>query len=146
MKKLITVITLLLMLLLTACSGQAAAPNGTDNADSSQPGGITILDEGVWPENEYTEGLPVPTGTVAWAMLDTEHGNCSISIEGIEESAYNDYMALLAQQGFSAIKSVSENIKGQDYVSIGTVLSDNERWLSISYIPGNLSIYISFAE
>lgn len=146
MKKLITVITLLLILLLTACTGQAAAPNGTDKADSSQPGGITILDEGVWPENEYTEGLPVPTGTVAWAMLDTEHGNCSISIERIEESDYNDYMALLTQQGFSAIKSVSENIKGQDYVSIGTVLSDNERWLSISYIPGNLGIYISFAE
>lgn len=57
----------------------------TGDASNSQSEGIIRLDEGEWPVNEYTEGLPVPTGTVAWAMLDTDHGNCSISISGIEK-------------------------------------------------------------
>ena len=47
-----------------------------------------MLDEGVWPVNEYTEGLPVPSGTVAWAMLDTEHENCSISIVDMKDIRY----------------------------------------------------------
>jgi len=94
--------------------------------------------------NEYTEGLPVPSGTVAWAMLDTEHENCSISIVDIDESSYNEYMELLKQEGFSVIEDVSEEIKGQDYVSISTLLSNDEKGLSISYIPDNLTIYISF--
>ena len=96
--------------------------------------------------NEYTEGLPVPSGTVAWAMLDTEHGNCGISIVDIAESDYHDYMKLLEQEGFSVIEDVSEEIKGQDYVSIGTLLSNGEKGLSISYIPDNFTVYISFEE
>ena len=53
-------------------------------------------------------------------------------------------MKLLEQEGFSVIEDVSEEIKGQDYVSIGTLLSNDEKGLSISYIPDNLTIYISF--
>lgn len=117
-----------------------AINNGVD----TQSENITMLDEGVWPVNEYTDGLPVPSGTVAWAMLDTEHENCSISIVDIDESSYNEYMELLKQEGFSVIEDVSEEIKGQDYVSIGTLLSNDEKGLSISYIPDNLTIYISF--
>ena len=105
-----------------------------------------MLDKGVWPVNEYTEGLPVPSGTVAWAMLDTEHENCGISIVDINESDYNDYMKLLEQESFSVIEDVSEEIKGQDYVSIGTLLSNGEKGLSISYIPDNFTVYISFEE
>ena len=79
--------------------------------------GIIRLDEGEWPVNEYTEGLPVPTGAVAWAMLDTEHGNFSISIAGIDENDYDNYMELLIQEGFSVVENVSEKIKGENYVS-----------------------------
>lgn len=50
-----------------------------------------MLDAGVWPVNEYTEGFP-SVGTVGWAMLDTEHENCSISIVDISETDYNDYL------------------------------------------------------
>ena len=95
---------------------------------------------------EYTEGLPVPSGTVGWAMLDTEHENCSISIVDISETDYNDYLELLKQEGFSIIEEVSEEIEGQDYVSIGTLLSNGEKGLSISYIPDNFTIYISFLK
>lgn len=87
-----------------------------------------------------------PSGTVGWAMLDTEHENCSISIVDISETDYNDYLELLKQEGFSIIEEVSEEIEGQDYVSIGTLLSNGEKGLSISYIPDNFTIYISFLK
>lgn len=121
-------------------------PKDTGDASNSQSEGIIRLDEGEWPVNEYTEGLPVPTGTVAWAMLDTEHGNFSISIAGIDENDYDNYMELLIQEGFSVVENVSEKIKGENYVSVGTLLSNGEKGLSISYIPDNLTIYVSFEK
>ena len=145
MKKFVSIIAILLMLSLAACSNKDTPPD-TNDPSNTQSESITMLDEGVWPANEYTEGLPVPSGTIAWAMLDTEHENCCISIVDIVESDYNDYMKLLEQEGFSVIEDVSEEIKGQDYVSIGTLLSNGEKGLSISYIPDNLTIYISFEE
>ena len=144
MKKFISVIMILLMLSLAACTNQDTSPSNTGNTRNTQSENITMLDEGVWPVNEYTEGLPVPPGTVTWAMLDTNHGNCSISIVDISETEYNNYFELLKQEGFSVIEEVSEKIEGQDYVSIGTLLSNDEKGLSISYIPDNLTIYISF--
>ena len=144
MKKLVSAMAVLIILALTACSNQNAAPNYNSNA--REPEEITMLDEGVWPENEYTDGLPVPNGTVAWAMLDDEHENCSISIVGIAEGDYKNYMKLLEQEGFSVTEGGAEEVKGQDYVSIGTLLSNGEKGLSISYIPDNLTIYISLEK
>lgn len=143
MKKLISAVAILIILALAACSNQTSAPNDNSNASNLLSEGITMLDDDMWPENEYTDGLPVPNGTVAWAMLDTERGNCSINIVDIAENDYNDYMKLLEQNGFSITEGVAEEVKGQDYVSIGTLLSNGEKWLSIGYIPDNLTIYIS---
>ena len=145
MKKFVSIIAILLMLSLAACSNQDT-PSASDNPSNTQTESNTMLDAGVWPVNEYTEGLPVPSGTVGWAMLDTEHENCSISIVDISETDYNDYLELLKQEGFSIIEEVSEEIEGQDYVSIGTLLSNGEKGLSISYIPDNFTIYISFLK
>lgn len=142
MKKFVSIIAILLMLSLAACSNQDTPPN-TDNSSNES---ITMLEDGIWPVNEYTEGLPIPSGTVAWVMLDTAHGNCGISIVDIAESDYNNYMKLLEQEGFSVIENVSEKIDGQNYVSVGTLLSNGEKGLSISYIPDNLTIYISLEE
>ena len=100
----------------------------------------------VWPENDYTRGLPVPPGTVAWAMLDTRRGNCSVSVADITEDGFQDYMAQLRQVGFSPDAGTAEAVRGQDYVSIGTLLSDGERALSVSYASGTLTIYISFEK
>lgn len=146
MKRSISVIAILLILSLTACSIQKTPSRDTGDASNSQSEGIIRLDEGEWPVNEYTEGLPVPTGTVAWAMLDTDHGNCSISISGIEKNDYDNYMELLMQNGFSIVEDVSEKIKGENYVSVGTLLSNGEKGLSISYIPDSLTIYVSFEK
>ena len=144
MKKYISVFAIMLIISLTACSNQKDLSTSASNESNLQSKSITTLDEGVWPDNEYTEGLPVPSGTVAWAILDTEHKNCSVNITGISESDYNDYMEALKQAGFSVIKNVSEEIKGEDYVSVGTILSNEEKGLSISYGPNILTIYISF--
>ena len=143
MKKFVSVFMILLMLSLTACSNQDTTFYNADNTSNTQSENITMLDEGVWPVNEYTEGLPVPPGTVAWAMIDAQSGYCSINIEDMSEAEYNDYMDLLKEEGYSTIEEVSEEIKGQNYVSIGTILSNGEKGLSISYIPGNFGIYIS---
>ena len=56
------------------------------------------------------------------------------------------YMQELNDAGFSIVDETSEEIDGEDYLSIGTVLSDGEKGLSISRIPDNLVLYISAAE
>lgn len=146
MKKYIIAFAIILMISLAACSGQKDPSPAADHESDPRSDSITTLDEGVWPDNEYTEGLPVPPGTVAWAALDTEHSKCSVNLTGIRESDYNDYMEDLKQAGFSVIRSVSEQIKGEDYVSTGILLSNEEKGLSISYIPGGLTINISFVN
>ena len=146
MKKFVTRIMIFLMLSLAACSNQGISSGDTSNTSNTQPENITMLDEGAWPVNEYTDGLPVPPGTVTRALLDTQSGYCSINIEEMSEAEYNAYMDLLKQEGYSVVKEVSEEIEGHSYVSIGTVLSNGEKGLSISYIPGNFGIYISFED
>lgn len=136
MKKSILVFILLLALL-TACS------NRTETSVDAPPQAYTQLDEGVWPVNAYTDGLPVPPGTVAWVMIDAERKNCSIGIEDIAESEFDDYLNRLKQAGFSVVEDVSEKIKGQNYVSVGAILSNGEKGVSVSYVPGNLAIYIT---
>lgn len=144
MKK--VVLALLAMVILSACSFQDTPPSISDANESAQSSKITMLDEGVWPTNTYTDGLPIPAGTVSWAALDTEHENCSINLVDISETDYNDYMELLKQEGFSVIEDISEEIKGQDYISVGTLLSNGEKGLSISYISKSFTIYISFVK
>ena len=136
MKKSILVFILLLALL-TACS------NRTETSVDAPPQAYTQLDEGVWPVNAYTDGLPIPPGTVAWAMIDAERNHCSVGIEDIAESEFDDYLNRLKQAGFSVVEDVSEKIKGQDYVSVGAILSNGEKGVSVSCGPGNLAIYIT---
>ena len=144
MKKYISVLAIMLTISLAACSNQDISSAPADNGSNTPSNSVTILEEGVWPANEYTEGLPVPPGTVAWATLDTEHENCSVNLTGISDDDYSEYMEVLNQEGFSVIENVSEEIEEGNYVSIGTLLSNEDKWLSISYIPDSLTIYISF--
>lgn len=144
MKRFIPGIAILLILSLTACSAPKTPPKDTGDASIRN---LKVL-LGLMRENGQSMNIlrdfPIPTGTVAWAMLDTEHGNFSISIAGIDENDYDNYMELLIQEGFSVVENVSEKIKGENYVSVGTLLSNGEKGLSISYIPDNLTIYVSF--
>lgn len=48
---------LLIMLTLSACSSQTVIPADTENTQAEN---VTMLDEGAWPVNTYTDGLPIP--------------------------------------------------------------------------------------
>ena len=143
MKKICLVLALVFLLALSACAGRSAA---TAAAGDPRAEGVTVSDTGEWPVNDYTEGLPVPSGKVAWTMLDAEHGTCSISVAELSEEEFRDYQERLTQAGFSVMENVSEAVKGQSYVSIGTLLSNGEKSLSISDVPETLTIYISFEQ
>lgn len=143
MKKICLVLALVFLLALSACAGRSAAPAA---AGDPRAEGVTVSDTDEWPVNDYTDGLPVPPGTVAWTMLDAEHGTCSISVAELSEEEFRDYQERLTQAGFSVMENVSETVKGQSYVSIGTLLSNGEKSLSISYVPETLTIYISFEQ
>ena len=97
MKKYISALAILLMISFAACSNQNTSSAPTDHGNRISSDNVTILDEGVWPVNNYTEGLPVPPGTVVWASLDTEHENCSVNLTNISESDYTGYMEILRQ-------------------------------------------------
>ena len=140
MKKTVLAIIVILALALTACSNQST----TQDTNNPSRDNITILDEGVWPENEYTEGLAVPPGTVNWAILDTRQEYCGVNLIDLTDDEFNAYIGLLKENGFSVVEEVSEKNKDQNYVSIGTILSNGEKAISISYMPSNLGIYISF--
>ena len=61
----------------------------------------------------------------------------------LDKSDFAGYMEILEQEGFFVIENTSEEIEGENYISIGTLLSDGTKFLSISYIPNSLTIYIS---
>lgn len=143
MKKVRLLLVIVLLLALSACAGRSAATAGTGDPQAEH---VTVSDTGEWPANDYTNGLPVPPGTVAWTMLDAEHGTCSISVAELSEEEFRDYQERLTQVGFSVMENVSETVKGQSYVSIGTLLSNGEKALSISYVPDTLTIYISLEK
>ena len=140
MKKFIFIIAVILSLTLAGCSNKKPEVNSDTNSTDS----IVTLNEGIWPENEYTEELPTPPGTVNRALLNETKKYCAVFLVDLTDDEYNAYMELLKRNGFSPVEEVSENVKEQDYISVGTVLSNGEKALSISYIPGNLGIYISF--
>lgn len=143
MKKYISVLAIIFIISLAACSNQTISSTPTGNESNIQSNSITTLDKGIWPVNEYTEGFlfrPVQLH----GHTCTEHENCSVNLTGISDDDYSEYMEVLNQEGFSVIENVSEEIEEGNYVSIGTLLSNEDKWLSISYIPDSLTIYISF--
>lgn len=107
---------------------------------------LTMIDTDVWPENTYTDGLPVPPGTVSWAAFNEESQDCAVNLTDMSDTDYAEYMGLLQQAGFSVVEEISENIEGQKYNSINTLLSSEKKNISINYIPGSFTIYISFVE
>lgn len=114
--------------------------------DLSSNAPMEISDTDAWPVNTFTDGLPVPPGTVSWAAFDETHQSLAVNLTDMSETDYADYMKSLQQAGFSVIEGTSEDIEEQDYTSTGVLLSSGEKNISISYIPGNFTIYISFME
>lgn len=145
MKRYMILWALLLALSLNGCGQTAGQTDAGQDVNSVPTQGVLLLEPGTWPQNAYTEGLPIPPGRVDWAMVDTERGHCSVSLAGVDEAGYETYLDTLQQAGFSLVETQSEEIQGQDYVSIVNLLSDGERWLSMSYVPDRITLYSSLA-
>ena len=127
---------------LSACAPQDRPAD--PNASLAPSENLIILEAGAWPENEYTDGLPVPPGEVADGLVDSENRFCSIQLCGMTDDEFIEYAETLRRAGFEEIQRVSEEIEGQGYVSTGLLMSDGQRGLSIAYIPGVLGIRICF--
>lgn len=136
---------LLLALFLSGCGRPAGQIDAGQDVNSAPAQGVLLLEPGTWPQNAYTEGLPIPPGRVDWAMVDTERGHCSVSLVDVDETGYATYLDTLQQAGFSLVETQWEEIQGQDYVSIVNLLSDGERWLSMGYVPDRITLYRSLA-
>lgn len=144
MKRFLLLITLtVLTLSLIACSPQNDMDE-TQNAhiDLSESTNIVMSEDGSWPDNEYTKGLPIPSGTVMWSMIDPDNRYCSINIDGMSQTEYDDYVQALMDLGFTTVESVSEEIEGEGYVSVGTIYTNGEKSISIAYANENFGIYI----
>lgn len=74
MKKFISVIAIMLMLALTACSNKETPPT-TDNSSNTQSDSVTMLEEGVWPEKIHRGFAHPLVQSVGQAC--TEHGIAS---------------------------------------------------------------------
>lgn len=145
MKKLIVCTVLLVMLVCAGCADNSANVSDKPN-DDTLPDYVTMIQDGKWPENDYTAGLPVPDGKMEWGMVDSENNTCSISITDMDEAAYQKFMQDIGDIGFSTQHSVSEEIKGEGYVSSGTILSDGNKCLSIAYENQNMTLMISMVD
>ena len=53
MKKYISVLAIIFIISLAACSNQTISSTPTGNESNIQSNSITTLDKGIWPVNEY---------------------------------------------------------------------------------------------
>ena len=65
-----------------------------------------------------------------------------MDLTDLTENDYRSYRKQLEQAGFTVLEETSEEVRGQAYVSIGTLLSGETVNLSMSYIPGSLTLYL----
>ena len=137
MKKTVAILLCaVLVLALSACS--AEKPNGITVEDSLEklPESVIFIDDGKWSENEYTQDIPVPPGTVGWVMLDHTRGTCGIQSSGMTKAQFDAYYKTLQNAGFAVTERVEEESGGQNCISIGTVLSNGSRSVSLAYADG----------
>ncbi len=144
MKRMVAIISgCVLLLSLTACSTQEnLSETDRESISSDSQSNITMVEDSVWPDNEYTEGLPVPNGTVVWVMVDSENEYCCINVDNIGQGEFDEYIQALTDLGFNEIESTSEVIDRENYVSIGTIYSNGKKSLSIAYADANFVINI----
>lgn len=144
MKRIFASITMVVLVLsLVACSEQNNMDEITDiQGNSSVSANIIMSEDGLWPDNEFTKGLPVPSGVVMWTMIDPANRYCSINIDGMSQAEYDEYVQALTDLGYTEVESVSEEIEGEGYISVGTIYSNDEKSVSIAYADENFGIYI----
>lgn len=134
MKRLFAIaLCVLLAFSTTACSPKKPGNIHVTPSPDTVPSSILFDASGKWPENRFTQGLPISSGTVGWVMLDTERSTCGIQVNSISKEQFQTYYSALQNAGFSVIEKVTGSEKGQKFVSIGTLLSNGSKTVSLAY-------------
>ena len=128
-----------LMLLLSGC-----APKEAPGASSSAA--VVTLTEGVWPESDFTDGLPCPDGTVEASWTDEAKTYCAVQISQPDEDDFSSYLDALREAGFAEVIGNSEAVQGADTQSTNLLLCDGTRSIGLSCTADTLMLYITFAE
>lgn len=143
MRKTIAIVLCIIMAVsLAACSAERPDNITTENSNGTIPDSITFSDDGICPDNEYTQDIPSPPGTIGWVMLDSEKENCSIQIDGMTKAQFDSYYEKLLDSGYTEIEKVEEEVKGQGYISIGTIISNGSKSISLAYAESVLMMTI----
>ncbi|MBR2048334.1 MAG: hypothetical protein IJ960_07015 [Oscillospiraceae bacterium] len=103
------------------------------SSDPEPPESVVLLDA-QWPETGMD--LPVPPGTVRWAMADREKGTHTVQLQSVSEEAVKEYTATLKKAGYQEISRRDE----ETGFSIGTVFTDGSSMVSLAYSQHTLVV------
>lgn len=95
MRETIAIFMSIMLCFLTAYNMQES-----DNGVGINPEAFVILDSEVWPQNEYTEELPVPAGQINNAYIDFQNNFCFILVGDISKTEFDEYISSLKNKGY----------------------------------------------
>ena len=132
----------LLFLVLCGLLAAGAVIRQHDTASGGAPEAAALcVRDGQWPENEFTAAVPRPgAGRVDSAWL-AEGAYCGLSLSGVDDGAFADYLEKLADDGFSSVEASSEQLESG--VSVGTLWENGTASVSLSHQAETLVLYIS---
>lgn len=130
------ILCLTLLLSFAACSAKRPSHIPTVDSGTTFPPSVTFSEDGIWPDNGYTQDVPEPPGAIGWTMLDDEKESFGVQIGGITRAQFDTYYEKLRQAGFCEVK------RGKGYISIGTVLSNGSKSISLAYAESVLMMTI----
>ena len=136
------ILCILIVVSLASCSAEKPNDIQIQNSLESFPDSITFTDDEKWPENDFTKDIPTPPGSVSWVILDSENENCSVQIAEITKAQFDAYYKNLLSSGYSEIEKIVEEAKGESYISIGTIISNGSKSISLAYTESVLMMTI----
>lgn len=123
-----------LFLLLTGCTRQhATAPEAWLGE-----GAPVMSEDGSWPENDCTAGLPVPSGEVEWVLPGASGQNLPLCLTGMTDEAFREYLAQLENEGYVVLEMTDEEVEPQGYRAVTAILSGADRSISLAYGAGGV--------
>lgn len=99
------------------------------------PESVVLLEE-QWPEMGLN--IPVPSGTVNWAMTNKEKGTYTVQLKSVSEEALKQYTSSLKKAGYQEV----DRVNGETRFSIGSVFTDGNEMVSLAYSQQILTVTV----
>lgn len=99
-----------------------------------EPPESVVLLEDQWPEMGLN--IPVPPGTVNWAMTNKEKGIYTVQLKSASEEALKQYTSALKKTGYQEV----DRVNGETRFSIGSVFADGNEMVSLAYSQQILTV------